>query len=508
MIFLYNSNMLKILITIPIILLLTFEMIALGKRITKSNIGFIRNEMAVFALGFVTYIVITAFIFFPFIWIRINLLYFVIIFIAKDIILIFILISNTTWGTIIKSFDYKTLISFLVSSVILVLIYHFVNAKEYSPMKVDYSASSNFFGWNWYYFKEVLARISYSSVQWVSDWILSFISSMMIYASLGAFMRKYMHLSYIAEFISTLGLSVIIVLFFHSNKHIVELVGIFVAFFSIFIIMNMIEHSRRRFGAMFGIAFVVAWLIDPQTLFVLGAISFTASLLYIYYKKPMVPLFVTLLSIPLIFAASVLLMDFWVGLPIIISVVLLSIYFAVLINSRYVLFDKIHEWSLRNSSYLFITYALAFLGVSISFIFIFKIDIFDLLVRSISLFPNGSNSQIIIGAVLYYLMVALVVVVLTLFYIYKVKIVRIKLAFIFISLILAIFFNPLMYAITLPSLLEQGFEYLKFIIYLPLIALSISSVVNFTIELLRFQKIDFSDKISSLKFFRKRSNIE
>lgn len=494
--------MLKIFITIPIVMLLIFEIIALGKRITKSNIGFIRNEMAVFAIGFIAYSFTSIAVFFPFFWIQINIIYFVIIFAIKDVILIFILISNSSWGSIIKSFDYKTLFSLLIASVGLVLLFHFVSSKQYTYESINYKNSFNFFGKNWLYIKESISKISFSNLTWTNNWILSFISSMMIYASIGSYIRKYMHLSYIAEFVATLGLAILVVLFFNSKKHITDLAGIFTAFFSIFLVMNLLEHSRRRFGTMFGLAFITAWTIDPQALLIMSSISVTASFVYVYYKKAMIPLFVSLLSIPMFFAFSFLLIQYWIGIPIIMSLILLSLYITFLVKGRNAYFDKIHIWSLKNYKILFLLYAVLFMTAAIFVMSLQKINAYDLLIKSISIFPNGGQSLIILGAILYYLLITITVCIFMALYIFKVKIVRIKLAFTFIAIILAIFYNPIMYSLIQLTPLENGFIYLKYVIYIPFISLFISSVVNVTFELFKLQNFDFTEKIKVFKFLK------
>lgn len=494
---------------VPAIFLMLFEILALGKRITKSNIGFIRNDFAIFSIGFAVYLAITFAVFTPFIFIdkfyNFSDLYFVIIFAIKEVLLIFIIFSNNELLAMIKSYDIISFAYMTLAGVLVMITYNYGSSKLYDAHYFDLTLDEAFFSNNWRAFKTSVSMITTAAnFDIVLNWGFSIVVGMYMYSTLASFLRKYMHLNRFSEFMVSFGLSMAMLFIMHQDRSLADMTGTITALYAIFISLNLIEHSRRRFGVLYTVTFIVAWTVDYQLLFAMSALSFSVLTLYLVYKKPMVPLFAIQLLSPLVFSVTILLTRYWAGIPLILNALLMPLYSLIVSNSRNSFLDKIHDATIKNYKYI-----LGFIGLIVTTFFIVSVSTEDVnwkyaFVDSVAITSNtlGGTIASVVG---YYIIFILLILMSIYLYISKTKFVKIRLASTLLLTLIIIFYNPFSYiAFSKIDIIKDEFTMLQQLVYIPATLIIISGSINLLFNVTSNKSSRFS-KFNLNKFKLKKA---
>lgn len=478
----------QILITIVLDIFLCSEIYLLGKKISVKNNLFINNESAIWIVGIIAYLGFSFFIFLPFIWLNINIIYFVIIFIFKEIIIlsyIFLGKERVSWASV----NYKNLIYMLIMSLLIVFVFNFI---IYFPEKeaIYLEMTENRFQIMWQKMQEVLKVVTSMPQAFINKWLIGFIGATIIYASINAFVLRFGKHQNIFEYsLSALtSLGFIFIFNFHENLHI--LIASYLTLFSIFIALNIVQFSRKRHSFIFVINFLVAWIINAQTFIALATIAITTAVIYLWMKKPMSSLFFVQLTTPILIVLASFISSFSVILSLgLIFVIIIYYVILVLIGKKQLTF-KINRLLEKWSQVIPYLNSFIILLSSMLLIWLLPIDWKEIFGEKNLVFDYYflllNSNQVIILQILQWTIYVLTIIILIsilLYWKYKnIKFIGIRTIMLIVFFIFIFTYNPLFNAILIALNLQENFTYLRAITFMPLFLFAIISVHNLLIK--------------------------
>ncbi|WP_127942845.1 hypothetical protein [Mycoplasma sp. ATU-Cv-703] len=470
----------QISIAVIIALFIAFEVYVLGKKISLTNNLFINNESAVWSLGVATYLGCTFLAFLPFAWITPNIVYLIIIFVAKD----FLIFSYIFVGKVrlrLASVDYQTVLFILLAALTILLFYNFVVQREIVPESE--SNRFNFFSYLWQWTQNVLSSVSALNLDFVKQWIVGFLALSVVVSAVSALVMRFSRQRNFWDYLISWVLAFLMVIFFNFNGQIESLLGVYLVPFLLLIALNIIQFSRKRYSFVFVIGFLVAWIIEHRLFITLSALSISVSLIYIFLKKPMPSLFFSQLMIPIL-VIVVSWLNFWIVY--LLLVVLAVVYIIITVSKTTDLIAKINYFLQRNNRVipvvflvtilLIATLVLAFSQRSITDIAWEEHLVFDYQTFVVSQEAVGILK--IVQAVIYALAILALVTVLIFWSILRTKIIHWRTGVVLVSLIFATAFNPLIYPTLSLVGLENNFTYLRSVTFVPLILIGLIKLRN------------------------------
>lgn len=478
----------QIFITIILLIFLSIEIYCLGKKIAQTNSLFINNESAIWLLGVIIYFGITFLVFWPFVWLNINIIYFIIIFILKDFI-IFAFVFLGKERIIFKQVNFKNLLFTILISVAIMFFYNFVFYK--SDISINNNNDFYFqFSKMWLKTQEIFTTITSINQQFISDWLIGFIGSTVIFATIHSLMIRFgKKQSWFEYFLSSL-LSFGLISVFNFKLSIGALFPVYLTMFALFLALNIIQFARKRYSFVFIINFLVTWVINYQLFIALAAISLATAIVYSIMKKPMASLFWVQLLTPVLVVLISLLSNLSLTLTFILILLIFILYCALIFigQNRFLL----------KTNQIIIKYTKFFLGFSIVIILILAILLimfrqihFSQIIEEKSIifnleFLNLSEYMIeilkIIQWISYGLVIILLIWIVCFWKKHHYKFVGMRIIVLVILTVFSLFFNPVFNTILIAIKLDTNFKYLRAITFMPLICFSVIWAHNWLIN--------------------------
>ena len=451
-------------LTILIALFISGEIYFLGKFISKSSGAYKFNESGSILLGAIVYFVITFFTFFAFIWIKPTILYFVVIFLIKETIqVIFLILRRDSFKGM--KINWVALGCTGITMIIFPLMFNFALNDA---LDLHRSEQVNAFQ-TWYLFHEVIAELSSVDVEFITKWLMSAVSSLMIYSSVTLFIISFSKKKSWVDYLISIFITFFLMLLFNFGFTLNSMVGIFILLFSIQLSVEIIMKSRRRFAVFLGLTDIVLWFFDPNLFLAIISLSIVVILLYTLLEKNKISLFwvqiispITLLTSLWLYTTSPL------GALVLVAVSIISYTFMVGIG-RLDLLDKIDKRLKKISIFIPILFTLVILILALTLGFTNNMSKEEVWLFENSIWESyGNNTWNIIQNYLYYIIMTVSVIVLIFAMFKKVKIVGYRIAGIISILILIGAYSAILNIITHETILENQFKFIRVVAFMPL----------------------------------------
>ena len=449
---------------IPVILTAIY---LLGRYISRSQEVFVNNFYGSFMTGVVAYLFITFIIFFPFLWIKIDILYFVIIFSLKEITLyIFLLLK---WeGKINKTSLIKFAI-IIVSGVFISLIYNYGISKivMYKPTNIETTFQT------WDKTRLVFQRLLDMEPLYAVKWFMTIIASVIAFASVGSFIGEFRKKDDLLTEISSFIVTLVIMTLFTFGLGIYQLVGMFILMFMIILALRLIKFSRRRYGALYGVSTIALYSSSQKMLIVVLLLSLVTMIIYTFLQKPKNSLFWVQLFAPIGIVAPLAIYDLFPVLSFVVfGFALFAYIFVVTVGrasfmrkvniffnkGRYIIPSLILFVLMITSLILYTTTSYKFFTFKDSGSFVYSSFTDTDIERTIQMIIYYTSLVVSIGLIGYWLL-------------RKRKLTNIRTILVSSILVIIFVYNPIIGLIFNKDPFSESFTYLKIIVYVPIILL-------------------------------------
>lgn len=424
---------------------------------------------------------------FPFIWFNLNILYFAIILLIKDFFTIVFLIVQRD-----KFHNFKTdrlqLFTLLLAIIILPIYYTFGLQKIAILEPIGVVSNYQF----WHLFSDAIMTLIRAEHINVVKYFMYPLSSAIIYASIASLYFEFSKKHKYFNALTSLGTTLIVVTLFHFNTSLED--AAFIGFFAFMflVIYNLIIHSRRRFGILFGLCCFVIWTIDNSTLWSLTLISITVFTIYLVLKKPRPSIFFLQLLAPIVIIWALDIADFSVWLSIVMSIIVAIVYASVVLMVRIKWVEK------TNPTFTHKYFRFIFLGSLFLVVVILNIVIVAKGEYQINNFYNGNNvfsdfkdlDLVKVDYIIYYIILALVTISTIFILIKRAKFNQTKLVIFISFMFFVLCFNPLMLSIFLKWIDYHSYQFIKFMAIMPLIIVFLGKIRLYKSNAMRMSKIE------------------
>ena len=456
------------LLTILILPMIFTSIYLLGRYISKSQEVFANNSYGSFMVGAVIYFFLTFVAFFPFLWLNIDALYFVIIFIIKEIILYIFLVLK--WeGKIEKS----SLISFfwiILSGVAIAIIYNYGISKIilYRNVTIDHRFEA--FDRTRIVFQTFLKM----EEDYSKDWFMTIIVSGIAFASVSTFIDEFTRNKTPWANVFAFFITLLLITFFSFGVTLYELLGVFVLIFMVILSIRLIKYSRRRYGVLYGISTIALYSTSKTILFTVLILSFVTMIIYTLLRKPVNSLFWVQLFAPIGIVGALSIYSFYPALSFVVFGFALFSYIFVLSVGRANFMKKVNTF-FDNARFL--------LPILI-FIIVMIVTVVLITTTNYKLYTfEGTNSYVyssftdtfaekVSQIVIYYTLFAIGLG-LVVYRLYKKKKLRDNILIITIALLTLVFiYNPISGTIFNTPDLVGVFIYIKLLVFVPVIMIT------------------------------------
>ncbi len=478
----------EIFVVITLIFFLCIEIYLLGKRISFTNSLFINNESAIWLLGIIVYFGCTFLFFLPFIWFPFDIVYFIFIFIIKELIIfsyIFLCKERITFEQI----NYKNILYMMVISIGILFVFNFFIYKIENSRN-ELINFSNQFSQMWLKMQLVLSKITSISLEFINKWLIGFIGATVIYASINTIVLRFGKNQNIFAYSISGLISFGFIFIFNFNQNIVNLFGAYLALFSMFLALNILQFSRKRYSFVFIINFLVAWMINYRLFVALSAVAISTAIIYSWMQKPMASLFWVQLLTPIFIVLASWISGFSLlltfGLMIIIFISYIALIFMgknqILIRSN-LFFNKYAKWFPY-------TNLLIILIIAILLIIFLPIDISNIInennvVFDYNFIETTMNQKLVLKFTQWIIFGVTIVSLIFLLIYWKYQNMKLIGIRIMTFIILAIFifaYNPIFNTILIAINIQNNFTYLRTVTFMPLILFAVITIHNLLIN--------------------------
>lgn len=478
----------QIFITISLIIFLCIEIYFLGKRISFVNNLFINNESAIWLLGIVVYLGITFLVFLPFIWLNISIIYFIIIFIIKELIIfsyIFLGKERVSWSQI----NYKNIIYMMIMSIAIIFVFNFTIYQE-ENLLWEKNNFSNQFNQIWIKTEEIFNKLTSMSIEFVNKWLIGFIGSTVIYASITTIViRFYKHQS-IFEYLLSGLISLGFIFIFNFKQNIHNLFGAYLALFSIFLALNILQFSRKRYSFVFIINFLVAWIINYRIFIALSSVAISTAIIYSWMQKPMASLFWVQLTTPIFIVLTSWISGFSLLLTFGLIILILIYYVGLIFVGKNKALLRMNLWFNKYAKWFPYTNLLIVLGVAILLIFFVPIDIQQIVGEKNLVFDynflNIADEQQYILQICQWIIYGVTIIGLFGMFVYwkykKIKLIGMRAMTLIILAIFIFAYNPIFNTLLIATNIQNNFTYLRTVTFMPLFLFIIITSHNLIIK--------------------------
>ncbi len=454
------------LLTILAIPLIFSSMLLLGKYISKSQEIFINNKAGSFMTGAVVYLFITFVVLFPFMWTSLGVVYFIIIFMIKEVILYIFLITRggfkTNWKTI------RWLLTILVASIIITVIYN-LGISTFLHKSNPHITSANFSSWN--KMSQIFSQFFKMGTSYTMNWFMTIIVSGIAFTSVVAFIKELVN--WRGFWIEAIGflLTLVIITMFSFGVSLFHLVGVFIIIFMIILSIRLVDTSRRRYGVLYGLSTIALYSSTDHLLLAVLFLSFVTMTIYTILRKPKSTLFWIQLFTPAAIVGSLTLYSFSAVLAIVIFSIAVISYILILAVSRTRLTKKI-DWFFEKTRYIMPSVVIvAFIATSTTLYLLTKSQF-----SPNSLMPSFVYSTFtagfvenIVQEVIYYILLFLGLLYVIYMLVKKQKLMGVRIILLFGIIILMVIYNPLTKVIFDSTGAVWSYSLFKTIAFVPLI---------------------------------------
>ena len=452
-------------ISILILILIFTQVFLLGKYFCVLQGIFKDNGCARFIVGIILYFGSTFIIIFPFIWLKLDVLYYVIIYFTKEfIVFAYLFIRFHSYGINIK---YKTIVSILISSVAIAALYNYAMNSIISLNPYDVEPERfNIIN----IFVPIIKRYSLIDFNFIVQWIFGCIGGAIIFASVNALfielMRKNSVIMQMISFLVAFGLMFLL----NFGSSLIMMSSLFLLSFGILLSMKILVYMRRRYAVIMGILIIVAWTLNNELFFADLSLAIITIFAYTYYRKPKPEIFTVQLIVPVILIASIGIYPFSIPAALGLSTVSIIAYILILFSGRIkMLRGRLLLWNNKMKKYFIYLFILAYVISSIVFIVkgieINKLDWFN---NAITNAFSGSRTIISYLEIALWAFSLIMLLSLSLHWKRSGKVLKqTQFVLILMLFLMVLFFNPLWNILADSTLLKGEFKYLKGIFIIP-----------------------------------------
>lgn len=460
-------------ISMIVLLIILAQMYFIGKYISIKQEMFNNNKYSSFVMGFIVYFVISFGVFFIFIFFKVPIIYFVIFFAIKDVIQITYLMVRREmfFGMKIKVVDVAITLFVAIG---LVFAFNYLTPL-FETLRFR-SSIANF--QSWYKFQEIISKITVIDINFIYKWFGSILISFFAYSSVMSFTHHFAKKNYWWLYIVGAVVSLMILFGFTFGLQMESGIGPFIILFAIQAGLNIIVYSRRRYATMYGLITVAAWSFNPELFLVLLLIAFSILVIYTIMQKPKVSLFWVQLMAPLAIVSTFWINDFSRPLGLAVMLIAIFLYAFMVSVGRVKVLDKLNDLFIKMRFAIPIAIFITIIIIAITLGLVEGDRDSKYIVQNTTYLFDVHGSDIInyiqIGAYSFTIFALLGYCVYL--YVYKKKMVRIRLVPMLAAITITFALNPGFWLVIANTLLEPQFKYLSLVIIPPLLLSGITSL--------------------------------
>ena len=446
----------KIFISTLIVIFIALQAYFMGKYSSKRHQLFKTNSGANFIMGFIIYFLVSLIVFFPFVWLKLSILYFVVIFFIKDGFQILFLIARRD---VFKKSNFKKQdlfhIIFSILSMLIITISFNMGFSKIILMREG--VQTNTFQ-SWFLFKEIISEFSNMDIKDVLNLITTPLAALIMFNVVYSFIYSFTKKDRLIDAVTSLLFTIILILLFNFGLRIESNIGVFLLLFAVQMGIKIIQTSRRRYSFIFGLIVFSLWFFNPDLFLAETSLAFMISIIYSLLKKRKPSIFAVQLLLPLFMMSTLFLYQISGTGAAILLVLSLVAYALIIYSGRVERMHKLNEMIIK-TRIIWPTMVLVVLTLT-GMILIFGSDTFTY--KDIGNILVNDFQNITFDTIQYYsyFVFAIGIVSLSIYLVIKKKVEGYKIGILISAFILIFSYTPFMKEIVYGTFLEHGFNYL------------------------------------------------
>ncbi|MCK5807157.1 MAG: hypothetical protein KAG91_02050 [Mycoplasmataceae bacterium] len=455
----------KLFLSALIVIFIALQAYFIGKYSSKRYELFKTNSGANFVLGFIIYFLVSLVVFFPFIWLKLSILYFIVIFFIKDGFQILFLFARRD---VFKKEDFKKKdlfhIMFSIVSMIGISLSFNMGFEKIIHMKSGVQ-TNNF--QSWFLFKEIISEFSNLEMKDVLRLITTPLAALLMFNVVSSFIYAFTRKDRFIDMVIALFMTVGLILLFNFGYRVESIIGVFLLLFAVQIGIKIIQTSRRRYSLIFGLIIVVLWFFNPNLILAEVSLAFAISMLYTFLKKRKPSIFAVQLIVPTFMMSTLFLYPISSIGATILLVLSFMTYAFIIYSGRIERMEKLNDVIIRTriiwpSLLLFILLLAGSILILQSSSFTYK-DLGKPLVYS---FNNLTFKTV--QYYVYFLFI-LIIIPTSVYIVVKKKTTGYKIGILLSALVLTFSYTPFLKQIISSTFLKDGFDYLMVLSVAPVL---------------------------------------
>lgn len=479
----------KLLISILIVMFITLQIYFIGKYSSKRHELFKTNGGANFVMGFIIYFLVSLIVFFPFIWLKLSILYFVVIFFIKDGFQILFLIARR--DVFVKDdFKKQDLFHVLFSIISMLIISLSFNMGFSKIIHMKEGIQRNNFQ-SWFLFKQIIVEFGNLDIKDVLNLVTTPLASLLIFNVVYSFIYAFSKKDLLIDIAISLFTTIILILLFNFGYRLESIIGVFLLLFAVQIGIKIIQTSRRRYSFIFGLIIVVLWFFNPDLFIAEISLALIISIIYTFLQKKKPSIFTVQLIAPIFMVSTLFVYPFsGIGAAFLLATSLIA-YGLIIYSGRIERMEKLNQIIIKTR--IIWPSLLLFIIIFTGMIYILESDSFTYKDLGNPLVYNFENP--IFNNIQYYLyfIFAILIVVISIYLVIQKKANGCKIGILISAFVLIFSYTPFVKAIISKTIFEEGFKYLMFTSVAPSI-LSIPILIRKKITLINRAKINASTR--------------